>query len=156
MKKNIIVEAGLPFTGLKKGYQIIHDEEYCQLLAERLNEWMQEPHNFWLGDFAAEHGLHRNSLAEIAKKSEVFAKAYNKAKQLQENKLVKMGLVGKWNPYFVGKVLNNVAGWRDKQDVEHSGSVNIGLTIQKLWEDIEAVEKENGSDSIEDKREVSE
>lgn len=52
-----------------------------------------------------------------------FLVAYNKAKALQENFLVEHGIKGDHNGFMTFQTLKNVAGWRDKTEVKHSGGV---------------------------------
>lgn len=57
-----------------------------------------------------------------------FLVAYNKAKALQENFLVEHGVKGDHNGFMTFQTLKNVAGWRDKQEVKHSGGV-VSATV---------------------------
>jgi len=67
---------------------------------------MQTPHNW-----CAEHPE--------------FLVAYNKAKALQENFIVEHGIKGDHNGFMTFQTLKNVSGWRDKTEVENSGSLKI-------------------------------
>lgn len=106
--------------------------------AEALEKWIADPNHFWLGDFAAQRGYHRQRLSEFAKANAKFSDALKKAKQIQENRLFKKGLRGKYNPTLVIFALKNVAGWRDKKEVEHAGKlaheVNVPRSVRGVVE----------------------
>lgn len=100
--------------------------EFLEALAAKLLVWMKIEGHFWLGDFAAENGLWLNRLSEFSKKSSTWKRAYTLAKQIQENKLVKLGFEsGKFKMAYAS--LKHVANWRDKYDF--SGSQNVTVTV---------------------------
>lgn len=87
-------------------------------LGEELIQFMNEPKNLWLKEFAIMKGFPSEYLSRYAKKSESFNHSLKKAKDIQEAKLVRMGFSKKFNPAFVIFALKNVAGWRDKSENE--------------------------------------
>ena len=95
----------------------IYTDEYLDKLAKNLLMWIKEPDNYWLGKFAEDNGFSRSRLPEFAKRHEVFSSAYELAKQSQENKIVAMGMKAT-HPTFHIFTLKNVAGWRDKTDLD--------------------------------------
>lgn len=105
MKKKL----GRPFGTFK------YTDDFINELSIKLDKWIQEPDKFWLGSFAAEQGFARHRLNEFASRNELFAQTYEKAKQIQENKLFMLGLSGKGNVTMAIFALKNVAGWRDQQ-----------------------------------------
>jgi len=58
-----------------------------------------------------------------------FLESYARAKEMQEQTLVNRTLTGKYNPQFAIMTAKNVCGWRDKQDVDHSGGQSITVEI---------------------------
>lgn len=99
--------------------------EFIETLAKNLEVWVKSKDSLWLGDFAAENKISRQRLSEIANENELFAEVYELAKQVQENKLFRVGLSKENNPAMAIFALKNVADWRDKSEVEHSGGVKI-------------------------------
>ncbi len=96
--------------------------EYVRELTARLWKWAEGKDSLWLGDFAAENKMSRQRLSEIAAHDPGFAEAYEVAKQVQENRLFKIGLSKKYNASMPIFALKNVAGWRDSFD--DTGSIN--------------------------------
>jgi len=104
--------------------------EVVKGLGKDLQKWIEVPTNFWLGEFAVQHKMDRHRLVEIAKEDKEFGKIYKMAKQVQENKIVKMGFSKNFNQAFAIFTLKNVAGWRDMTETKHEG--NIILTHEQI------------------------
>jgi hypothetical protein len=100
-----------------------YTDDFISDIALKLDKWIQEPDKFWLGSFAAENGFGRQRLSDFAAKSQLFAEIYEKAKQVQENKLFMLGLSNKGNATMVIFALKNVAGWRDAKPEEQDGDL---------------------------------
>ena len=120
----------------KKFYDLIYDNRYIEDIADKMLEWTKKPaktpKDLWIGVFAQEHGLHRQYFWNWAKKNEKFAKVYNIAKQRQENELICNSLVKKYDPYMANNALKNVAGWRDKQEVDIGGQQDNPVNIKEI------------------------
>lgn len=95
--------------------------EFVNGLTDRLRLWCKNEKSLWLGEFAAENGMHRDRLLEIAEHNQEFADVFLLAKQVQENKLFRLGLSKKFNASMPIFALKNVAGWRDTQDITSNG-----------------------------------
>lgn len=91
--------------------------EVVESLAAELVEWMKVPVNYWMKDFAHGKGFSFQRMVEFCSWNEKFSDAYKMAQEMQESKLVKLGLSGKRNPAMAIFALKNVAGWRDRFDV---------------------------------------
>lgn len=115
-------------TLTKKVYNKYPDE-YISELADKLDVWINEPDKFWLGSFAADNGFGKQRLTEFAAKNDKFASAYERAKQIQENKLFMLGLSGKGNVTMAIFALKNVAGWRDIKEEEKENWFNEEIEI---------------------------
>lgn len=87
-------------------------------LTQALKNWVEAGGELWLGKFAQLQGIHRNHLALLANEHEEFCKAYELAKQAQENWLVTAGMKKEIDVSMAIFSLKNVAGWRDKLDIE--------------------------------------
>ena len=113
--KNIEVEVR-PKMGRPKKY----DDEFISKELEALVEWMKDDNNFWLKDFSIERGYPYAYLSVWANENESFSNSLKKAHDIQETKLVKGGLSGKFNNAMAIFVLKNVAGYRDVQAIDHT------------------------------------
>lgn len=125
-----------------------YTKEVCNEMAKRLDRWMENPTHFWLGEFAVEEGINRHTLQELADRpedhehySEELSATYKKAKQIQENRIVKLGFSRLSNPAFAIFTLKNVAGWRDAKVVSHDGTL-LHL-LQEIRKRNEPLVKEN-------------
>ena len=114
-----------PESKLKK-----YTNEVIEKHADGIVEYMKRPDVYWLNDYALEHGLHREYFTWWSKSNEKFYHAYKIAKEIQESKLVKMGMGPDSNTAFVIFTLKNVAMWRDKQpDEVDINATNIQINV---------------------------
>ena len=75
--------------------------------------------------YANSIGVHMDTLQEWCKVHEEFSVAYNKAKQLQEKIWLENGMTGRYSPQFAIFFGKNCLGYKDKQEVEHSGTLKL-------------------------------
>ena len=103
-------------------------------LGNELVSWMQVEKNVWLKDFAINKGFPASYFSTFKKKNEKFKEAYQRAKDIQESRLVKGVLDGTYSPSFVKFILKNEAGWKDKVEEtikEEVPSIQFILTEKK-------------------------
>ena len=109
------------------------DEKWTEAKALQLGEdlinWQKEgPINiFWDEYLVMERDLYPKLISYLCGKFTSFFQLLEKAKKIQEIKLKKYGTADKLNASITKFVLINEHGWRDKQEVEHSGSPVIGI-----------------------------
>ena len=108
-------------------------QEELKKLGEELINFMNQEGNYWLKDFCIERNIGVDKLQDYTKLSEDFHLSFDRAKKMQESKLVAMGLSKDYNASFVAFILKNVANWKDKQEIEHSGGVE-DIKVIKLVE----------------------
>lgn len=121
IKKTIRVKGNPEFT-----------KEFCDKLADKLLEFITPDNKvFWIKDFAIANKFPAEYLWKFAQLSDKFNNAYKLAKDIQESKLVKLGLSKSANAAFVIFALKNVAGWRDSVSHEHT-ILNIQEAKQEL------------------------
>lgn len=94
------------------------DNDY-QLTEEVPNEYPT------ITDFARKIKVNRSSISLWAQKHEEFSIALKEAKELQQEIIIKCGLMGVYNASFSIFAMKNIAGWRDRSEVEHSGSIDV-------------------------------
>lgn len=108
----------------------IYNDAFIQSMASKLVPWFnakKKKKRYWLRDFAIEHGFPSNRMAEWAEKSKYFAQEYALAKDIQESRLVHGGIEDKMNARMVKLALQNVAGWRDAQDMNITGDLIFNI-----------------------------
>lgn len=106
----------------KKGRPTLYKPEYCEGIIAFCENHNEVP---FLQDYAHLIGVCKDTLQEWASVHPEFSLAYKKAKDIQEKKLVTGGLTGKFNPAVTIFVLKNVSGWRDKQEINQTGTIVI-------------------------------
>ena len=91
--------------------------EVIEKFADKLDEWITIPTNFWLGDFAVDVcNCDLVQLERFAASNEKFCCTYKKAKQIQTNRIVKLAMGKKIDCAMAIFSLKNVAGWRDNKE----------------------------------------
>ena len=87
-----------------------------------------------LSGFAWKIGVTRETLHDWATsgKHEDFSYTYQKCKAAQEHILTTGALHGLYNASFAGLTAKNLCGWRDRQDLEHSGAGGGPMQFQEV------------------------
>jgi hypothetical protein len=109
------------------GRPVKYTPEVLEKLGREMLRWFTAKKNYWLKDFAIKKEMCWSQFTELAEKSEPFSHALKTAKDMQESKLFKLGLSKKYNTAMPIFALKNVAGWRDRQEIDHTGGVNFNL-----------------------------
>lgn len=91
---------------------------------------------FWEEFLVIERDLYPEIIAYLCKKYSSFLKLTEQARKIQELKLQKYGTADKLNATITKFVLINKHGWKDKTELEHSGSIILPITgIQIIKDD---------------------
>jgi hypothetical protein len=98
----------------------IWTEKKIGSLAQKLNVWRRSHTNFLLAKFCDENDVYPELLSRLANKNRKFRQALKAAKAHQEAVLSEGGINGEFNPAVTIFLLKNVAGYRDKQEVDHT------------------------------------
>lgn len=117
---------GKPLDGGKNpgGRPVEWTTERIEAAAAALVVWFGNEDSLFFEKFAHDMDLAWSHLLEIGKGNAKFAAAYARVKEIQRLRLAEGGLKGKYNAQMAYNTLKNVAGWRDKTEVEHSGNMN--------------------------------
>ena len=85
--------------------------------------------NFFYEDYVInEKDLYPSVISYLSETFESFSKLQKKAKKIQELKLCSFGLAGSLNPAITCFVLKNHHNYRDRQDIEMTGSLTYELS----------------------------
>lgn len=107
-----------------------YKEEYCDEIVEYFKRAPLKQH---LGSpnppptlygFAASIGVCHDTLNEWKKHYPRFSAAIKRAKALQADFIIHNAMTGNAPAAFSIFMMKNIAGWKDKSEVEHSGSDN--------------------------------
>lgn len=97
-----------------------------------LREWIKNPGNYFFTSFLVERGLHPQQIERFAKLSEEFCEAYERAKLVQETRLVEMGITRSGDPSFIKFILQNKAGWKKKNEVSGNSESPLAFLVQRI------------------------
>lgn len=107
-------------------------DERIEEEAEAFVEWMKKEDSIWYKDFAMERGYHPEYLSIWAKTNERFSQVYAFSKEWQQSKLVKGGLLNKYNGGFTKFVMANTCGWAEKTQVSGDSSNPLGFVLNMI------------------------
>lgn len=91
-----------------------------------------------INDFAKKIDVNYVSLRRWVETHPEFSDAYKRAKELQHEIIIKGALIGAYNATFSIFAMKNIAGWRDKTEVEHSGSIELSTKLEEAWKRLQA------------------
>ena len=97
------------------GRPLKYTEEIINKHADGLVAFMAIPDNFWIKDYAILNKFPSEYITIWAEANEYFSQSLKKVKDIQESKLVKIGMTKGSNYVFVIFTLKNVAKWRDQE-----------------------------------------
>ena len=115
----------------KVGRPTDYKPEYCQQIIDYFNDPSNTPIPLF-ADFALKLGVSRATLHEWRQAHPEFFDAYKNAHAIQKARWIKGSLEGQFNPAFTIFFGKNVFKWRDKQELEHSGTLTIEDKLREL------------------------
>lgn len=97
-----------------------------------VGEMDQNEANIFVKDFLLFHteGITRNQIQKLRKKYESFDALYARAREMQEVKLIKLGIGDRTNAQLTKLFLVNNHGYRDK--IEHAGDKDNPVTFKQV------------------------
>ena len=105
-----------PYLGCEKGGRPLkYTVKFIETEADAFELWMQREDSLWYKNFALARGYLPDQFSEWAKTTEKFSRVYRKSQEWQQSKLIKGGLLNKFNAGFTKFVMGNTCGWSDKQ-----------------------------------------
>lgn len=98
-------------------------EEKALSLGNKLIEWLKaEEENIFFAEFLyINNDYYEELISYLTKKFKSFLNLIEKAKKIQEIKLMKFGCFDKLNSTMTKFTLTNNHGWKDKQDMTTDG-----------------------------------
>ena len=122
-----------PYLGSEKGGRPIkYTTAFIEAEADAFEAWMRQEDSLWYKDFALERGYLPDQLSEWAKTNEKFSRVYKKSQEWQQSKLVKGGLLNKFNAGFTKFVMGNTCGWSDKQQIAGDAVNPLAFLLQGI------------------------
>lgn len=102
-------------------------EELIEVERQELDKWIHNPENYYLTNFLIERDLDNEGIARFCRYSERFRDTFEKAKRVQESRLVNLAVSKKGDGGFIKFVLQNRAGWKERNEI--SGDQANPLTV---------------------------
>ena len=121
-----------------------------EMLADELIEWFKDEENVYLKNFAILKGFPASYISKYSKRSKYFNEKHALAKDIQESRLVQMGLDKKVSSNFLIFMLKNTAGWRDRftDENEEKTAPSIKLVLKESKQEKKKSIKEKNKDQI--------
>lgn len=93
------------------------DDSAIEAAAEDLLLWLEDENNLWFRDWAIGSGLYPEVLSRWSTKNAVFRQAMAVAEMVQEARLVRGGLLNKFNSRIVALCLEHRHNWASRQQL---------------------------------------
>jgi len=100
--------------------------------AEALEKWAQQPENYFITKFLFERKLDTAHIDRFSKTSDRFRLALERAKKAQEFRLVEMAVTETGNPGFIKFVLQNKAGWKDRNEISGDAANPLSVIMDRV------------------------
>lgn len=104
-------------------------EENALQLGDELIEWLTDkskPQNVFFEEFLIiEKDLNTKIISYLSNKFSTFSNLLEKAKKVQELKLLKLGLDNKLNPTLTKFVLTNHHDYKERKEESLTGQINV-------------------------------
>jgi len=107
-------------------------DEDIELETEALIRWISNPNNYYFTSFLIERDLDTAHLDRFAKYSETFRLTLEKAKRVQEQRLVDLAVTKKGDGGFIKFILQNKAGWKDKQEISGDAANPLAVIMGRI------------------------
>lgn len=105
----------------KAGRKRKYTKDFIRQIGKEMIDFMKKDGNYFLKEFAVKKGINAQRFSEFAKIDSEFRDSLQKAKDIQEVKLVRLGIDEGRNAAMVIFMLKNVAGYKDRTTLEHTG-----------------------------------
>ncbi len=119
-------KAHKPYPGCETGGRPKkYTEQFLDIEADALNEWIKDKQNIFIEDFCLERNYHDSRIPEFVRDNEKFSDAYNKLKMKQRVSLFKGGLTKKFAYPMCALLLGHNHGIVAKHEEEKEQVQNI-------------------------------
>jgi hypothetical protein len=97
-----------------------------------LIEWAKDTKNYFITSFLNQRNLSPEHLCRFSQYSEEFREALERAKCIQEERLVDLAVTRKGDPGFIKFILQNKSGWKDKSEVSSEAGNPLAIILEKI------------------------
>jgi hypothetical protein len=114
------------------GRPIEWTEERIEVKTKALEKWIANPENYFFTKYLVEQDLDAKQVERLCQKSARFCQTVEKAKKVQELRLVEMAVSKKGDGNFIKFVLQNKAGWRDKTEISGDAANPLSIIMDRI------------------------
>lgn len=107
-------------------------EELIEIERQHLIKWMENKNNYYLTSFRNERDLHREQIDRFCNYSIKFRDTYARAMEIQEQRLVDLAVTRKGDGNFIKFVLQNKAGWKEKQEMSGDAANPLAVIMERI------------------------
>lgn len=118
--------------GNKGGRPRDWDENAIAIEEKALHEWIKNPRNYFLTSFLNQRGLTWKQISRFSEYSEEFCHTLERARLIQEERLVDLGISRKGDPGFIKFILQNKAGWKERNEVSGSAENPLAVIMERI------------------------
>ena len=115
-----------------------------------LEKWIENPDNYFLTAFRTERNLLPEIVERLREYSISFRETYARALEIQEQRIVSNALSRKFDGNFAKFVLQNKAGWKEKQEISGDASNPLAVLLAKIGDtgskSVEPIEVKSDAD----------
>ena len=97
-----------------------------------LEKWIANPKNYFFTSFRTERNLSIQTVDRMCTYSEKFRETYARALEIQEARIVENAMNRKFDSNFAKFVLQNKAGWRDKQEISGDAANPLAVIMDRI------------------------
>lgn len=97
-----------------------------------LEKWIADPKNYFFTSFLNQENLHLEQIDRFCNYSEKFRDTYTRALATQEVRLVELAVTKKGDGNFIKFILQNKAGWKEKQEVSGDAANPLAVILDRI------------------------
>ncbi len=102
------------------------------LETQALKDWIKDPKNYFLTSFLIQRDLFKEQMERFARYNEEFRLTFDKAKLVQEQRLVDLAVSKKGDGGFIKFVLQNKAGWKEKSEISGDAANPLAVILERI------------------------
>lgn len=128
IKRGKLVVQSVPYRPIEWDDQAIEIERLA------LEKWIKNPKNYFFTGYLNERNLDAKQVERFSQMNRAFCQTLIKAKQIQEQRIVEASLTRKFDGNFAKFVLQNKAGWKEKQEISGDSTNPLALIMDRIAE----------------------
>lgn len=122
----------LPEKQKKWGRPIEWTEERIEKKRVALEKWINDPNNYFFTAFLNQEDLFNEQIVRFCQLSPLFRSTYSRALAIQEQRLVDLAVSRKGDGNFIKFVLQNKAGWRERQEISGDQANPLAVIMDRI------------------------